>query len=117
MDKPKRSYAEIRLCASRKVDEKFQQIIYVNYNLEEFIYLLDTMNSVFEETFNIEPSCIFRYKAFSNSFFFNIFLSPPVRMSWNIGDDRKLILMLKSKMGLYHVVLATLKTSTEKKYI
>ena len=35
-------------------------------------------------------------------------------MSWNIGENRNLILKLKSKLGLYHVVLTTPKTSTEK---
>ena len=32
-------------------------------------------------------------------------------MSWNIGDNRNLFLKLKSKLGLYHVVLTTSKTS------
>ena len=35
-------------------------------------------------------------------------------MSWNIGDNRNLFLKLKSKLGLYHDVLTTPKTSTEK---
>ena len=35
-------------------------------------------------------------------------------MSWNIGDNRNLLLKLKSKLGLYHVVLTTPKTSPEK---
>ena len=35
-------------------------------------------------------------------------------MSWNIGDSRNLFLKLKSKLGLYHVVLTTPKTSPEK---
>ena len=35
-------------------------------------------------------------------------------MSWNIGENRKLFLNLKSKLGLYHVVLTTPKTSPEK---
>ena len=35
-------------------------------------------------------------------------------MSWNIGDNRNLFLELKSKLGLYHVVLRTPKTSPEK---
>ena len=35
-------------------------------------------------------------------------------MSWNFGDNRNLFLKLKSKMGLYHVVLTTPKTSPEK---
>ena len=35
-------------------------------------------------------------------------------MSWNIGDIRNLFLKPKSKLGLYHVVLRTPKTSPEK---
>ena len=42
------------------------------------------------------------------------FLSIVVRMSWNIGENRNLFLELKSKLGLYHIVLTTPKTSPEK---
>ena len=35
-------------------------------------------------------------------------------MSWNIGDNRNLFLKLKTKLGLYHVVLTTPKISPEK---
>ena len=35
-------------------------------------------------------------------------------MSWNIGDNRNIFLKLKSKLGLYHVVFTTLKTSPAK---
>ena len=35
-------------------------------------------------------------------------------MSWNIGDNGSLFLKIKSKLGLYHVVLTTPKTSPEK---
>ena len=35
-------------------------------------------------------------------------------MSSNIGDNRNLFVKLKSKLGLYHVVLTTPKTSPEK---
>ena len=35
-------------------------------------------------------------------------------MNWNIGDNRYLFHKLKSKLGLYHVVLTTPKTSPEK---
>ena len=35
-------------------------------------------------------------------------------MSWNIGGNRNLLLKLKPKLGLYHVVLTTPKTSPEK---
>ena len=34
-------------------------------------------------------------------------------MSWNIGENRNIFLKLKSKLGLDHVVLTTLKTFPE----
>ena len=37
-----------------------------------------------------------------------------VKLSWNIGDNRNLFLKLKSKFGLYHVVLKTPKSAPEK---
>ena len=42
------------------------------------------------------------------------FSSNWVKMSWNVGDNRNLFVTLKSKLGLYHVVLTTPKTCTEK---
>ena len=35
-------------------------------------------------------------------------------MNWNIGDIRNLFLILKSKLGLYHVLLTTPKSSRKK---
>ena len=35
-------------------------------------------------------------------------------MSWNTGDNRNVFLNLKSKFGLYHVVLTTPKISPKK---
>ena len=35
-------------------------------------------------------------------------------LSWNIGNNRNFFLKLKSKLGQYHVVLTTTKTSPEK---
>ena len=49
VDKPESSYAQFRLFARKKEDEKFQQVVYVNYKLEEFIYLLDVLNSVYDK--------------------------------------------------------------------
>ena len=49
VDKLDSSYAQVRLFARKKEDEKFQQVVCVNYKLEEFIYLLDVMNSVYEK--------------------------------------------------------------------
>ena len=49
VDKPESFYAQIRLFARKNEDEMFQQVVYVNYKLEEFIYLIDVMNSVYDK--------------------------------------------------------------------
>ena len=36
-DNPETSYAQVRLFGRKKEEEKFQQIVYVNYRLDEFI--------------------------------------------------------------------------------
>ena len=47
------------LCSSPTVckDKKFQQVVYVNYRLEEFIYLLDVMKSVYDKVITNQPIC------------------------------------------------------------
>ena len=57
VDNPESSYAQVRLFATKKEDEKFQQVFYVNYKLEEFIYLLDVMNSVYKKVITNQPIC------------------------------------------------------------
>ena len=57
VDKPASSYAQVRLFARKKEDEKSQQVVYVNYKLEEFIYLLDVMNSVYDKVIINKPIC------------------------------------------------------------
>ena len=57
LDKSESSYAPVRLFARKKENEKFQQIFYVKSKFEEFIYLLDVMNSVYEKGFPIKPIC------------------------------------------------------------
>ena len=44
-DNPKTSYARVRLFKRNTEEEKFQQIVYVNYKLDKIVYLLDVMNS------------------------------------------------------------------------
>ena len=56
-DKPDNSYAQVRLIARKKEDEKFQQVVSVNYKLEEFIYLLDIMISVYDKIVTNQPIC------------------------------------------------------------
>ena len=55
VDESKSSYAQIWSFARKKEDEKFQQIVYVFYKLEEFIYLLDVMNSVYDKVITNKP--------------------------------------------------------------
>ena len=57
VDKPEKSYAQVRLFARKKEDEKFQQVVYVNYKLEDFIYLIDVMNSVYDKVFTNQHIC------------------------------------------------------------
>ena len=57
VDKPESSYAQVRLFARKKEDEKFQQVVFVNYKLEEFIYLLVVMNSVYNKVISNQPIC------------------------------------------------------------
>ena len=44
VDNPETSYAQVCLFGRKNEEEKFQQIVYVNYKLDEYIYLLDIMN-------------------------------------------------------------------------
>ena len=37
VDKPESSHAQVQLLARKKKDEKFQQVVYLNYKLEEII--------------------------------------------------------------------------------
>ena len=56
VDNPETSYAQVRLFG-RKEEEKFQQIVYVNYKLDEFVYLLDVMKSVYDKVVANQPIC------------------------------------------------------------
>ena len=56
-DNPDTSYAQVRLFGRKTEEEKFQQIVYVNYRLDEFIYLLDIINSVYDKVIANQPIC------------------------------------------------------------
>ena len=49
VDKHESSYAQVRQIARKNEDEKFQQVLYVNYKLKEFIYSLVALNSVYDK--------------------------------------------------------------------
>ena len=58
VDNPDTSYAQVRLFGRKTEEEKFQQIVYLNYRLDEFIYRLDVMNSVYDKVIANQPICI-----------------------------------------------------------
>ena len=74
VDNPDTSYAQFRLFGRKKEEEKFQQIVYVNYKLDEFVYLLDVMISVYDKIFANQPICKVLQKViatiYSNDLFF-----------------------------------------------
>ena len=57
VDNPDTSYAQVRLFGRKKEEEKFHQIVYVNYKIDEFIYLLDVMHSVYDKVIANQPIC------------------------------------------------------------
>ena len=57
LDNPETSYAQVRLFGRKKEEENFQQIVYVNYRLDELVYLLDVMNSVYDKVIANQPIC------------------------------------------------------------
>ena len=56
-DNPDTSYAQVRLFGRKTEEEKYQQFVYVNYKLDEFIYLLDVMISVYDKVIANQPIC------------------------------------------------------------
>ena len=75
VDNPETSYVQVPLFRRKKEEEKFQQIVYVNYRIDEFVYLLDVMNSVNDKVIANQPICIILFKKviatnYSNPLFF-----------------------------------------------
>ena len=57
VDKSESSYAQVQLFQRKKEDEKFQQVVCVNYKHEEFIYLLDVMSSIYDKVLTNQLIC------------------------------------------------------------
>ena len=57
VDNPQTSYAQVRLFGRKKEEEKIQQIVFVNYKLDGFVYLLDVMNSTYDKVLANQPIC------------------------------------------------------------
>ena len=65
VDKPDISYAKVRLYTRKSEYEKLQQVVHVKYILEELIYLLDVMSSVYDTVNTNQPICNVLYKRIS----------------------------------------------------
>ena len=59
VEKPETSFVQVRLFGRRKDEENFNQIVYVNYEFDDFFYLLDVLNSVYDKVIANEPLCNF----------------------------------------------------------
>ena len=57
VDNPETSSAQVCLFGRETEEEKFQQIVYVNYKLDEYVYILDVMNSVYDKVIANQPIC------------------------------------------------------------
>ena len=57
VEKPETSNVQVRLFGRRKEEEKFNQIVYVNYKLDEIFHLLYVMHSVYDKVIANEPLC------------------------------------------------------------
>ena len=57
VENPETTYAQVRLFGRKEEEENFQQTVYVNYKLEEFVYLLDVMTSVYDKVIANQPIC------------------------------------------------------------
>ena len=57
VNNPETYYAQVGLFGRKKEEEKFPQIVCVKYRLDEFIYLLDVINSVYDKVIANQPIC------------------------------------------------------------
>ena len=55
--KPDSSYAKVRLYARKREYENLQQVVHVTYKFDEFNFLLDVMNSVYDTVTTNQPIC------------------------------------------------------------
>ena len=77
------------------MDEKFQQTVNVINKLEEFIYLLDLMNSVWKKVVTNQTISNVPKKGNLICLVIIIF-SLRVMLGWNMRDNKNLLLNLKS---------------------
>ena len=72
------------------------------------------MFSVYDKVMINKPICNVLYNVFCNYSLFILILPNRITMSRNIGDKNNLFLKIKTKLGLYEVVLKTSKPPPKK---
>ena len=57
MDKPESLYVQLRLFTRNSEHDKFQQLVFVNYKYDEFLCLLDVINSISDQVLSNQSLC------------------------------------------------------------
>ena len=57
MDKPKSTFVQLRLLRRNSEHDKFQQLVFVNYNYDEYLYLLDVITSISDQVLSNQSLC------------------------------------------------------------
>ena len=115
LDNPETSSAQVRLFGRKKEEEKFQQIVYVNSKLDDFVYLHHFKNSLYDKVIANEPICNVLEKVIATIYSYHLIFFFQLRMRRNIGDKRNFFCKLKTKVGLYHVELRIETKDSSKK--
>ena len=57
MDELESSYVQLRLFTRNSEHDKFQQLVFVNYKYDEFLYLLDVITSISDQVLSNQSPC------------------------------------------------------------
>ena len=57
MDKPESTYVQLRLFTRNSEHDKFQQLVFVNYKYDEFLFLLDVFTSISDQVLSNQSLC------------------------------------------------------------
>ena len=57
MDKPESTYVQLRPFTRNSEHDKFQQLVFVNYIYDEFLYLLDVITSISDQVLSNQSLC------------------------------------------------------------
>ena len=110
---PEKSLDQVRLCARKSEDENFQQIVSENYKIENFIFLLDLMNSLFDEVPTKKPILLSNEKKLQLFTLYRIFFFLTQDGS-GISESKQLLYQVKIKKGLCRVLLTKAGNSCDK---